>query len=161
MSKAIYEMEIGIPKSAKLRSAEVLSKVLSETYILFLKTQHCHWNVTGPLFISLHLMFEDQYREMIDAIDEVAERIRSLGEYVPTNFLNLSEYVKAEENKGLIDYQGMICDLSVATQLMIAHLRQGVNEVQSGEDSATHDLLSRRLVTHEKNLWMLQSFLVV
>ena len=158
MNNSIQESATEFPKSAKLKNAEVLSKILSETYILFLKTQHCHWNVTGPLFISLHLMFDDQCREMFDAIDEIAERLRGSGEHVPTNFLNLSEYAKAEENKGHLDYQDTIRDLTEATQSMIARLRQGANEVQNSEDGVTHDLLIRRLETHEKSLWMLQSF---
>ena len=158
MNNSIQESATEFPKSAKFKNAQILSKILSETYILFLKTQHCHWNVTGPLFISLHLMFDDQCREMFDAIDEIAERIRSVGEHVPTNFLNLSEYARAEENNGHIDYQDMIGDLSEATQLMIARLHQGMNELQSCEDSVTHDLLIRRLAIHEKSLWMLQSF---
>jgi len=146
-------------KSSRSRNAEILSKILSETYSLFLKTQYCNWNVKGPLFISLHFMFEEQQQEMFGAIDELAERIRGLSNSAPTNFMDVSECSRAEAHHGLLDYHEMIQNLAAATQKMILQLSQGLIEITSGGDLFTQALLVKRIKVHQKNLWVLQSYL--
>ncbi|QDK36303.1 Dps family protein [Bdellovibrio sp. NC01] len=153
-----HENFLGLSSIERIRNADILSNLLSDSYFMLLKTQNCHWNVTGPTFKSLHQLFEEQYKELFKAIDEIAERIRGLGEYTPASFIDFSERSQIKERREHADYMDMLRDLGVSTQIMINRLRDFIRDIDTSEDSVTHDLLVRRLAVHEKNLWMIQSF---
>jgi starvation-inducible DNA-binding protein len=159
VKNAMNEVVTVIRKSSQLRNAEILSQILSETYRLFLKTQYCNWHVSGPIFISLHLMFDEQQSEMFGAIDDLAERIRGLNDSVPTNFMDVSEGARPETSQGLIDYHEMIQNLAEATQEMISQISLGLIEITSSGDLFTQAMLVKRIKVHQKNLWVLQSYL--
>ncbi|MHB8921362.1 MAG: Dps family protein [Halothiobacillus sp.] len=152
-------INIGISEKDRLAIAECLSKLLADTYSLFLMTHNFHWNVTGPQFNSLHMMFETQYTELFTAVDEVAERIRALGVFAPASFKKFS---------GLASFA--IPDETQTASEMIAHLVKGQEAVvrtaravfpvsEAANDQPTIDLITRRMELHEKNAWMLRALL--
>ena len=153
-----HENFLGLSSIERIQNADILSNILADTYFLFLKTQDCNWNVRGALFRELHLLFEEQYKELFEAIDEIAERIRALGEATPGTFREFSERTEIKERKGHSSAQDMLRDMSVSTQILISRLRDCLRKVDVTDDMVTHDLLIRRLAVHEKNLWILQSF---
>ena len=147
--------------SAKDRKAvaEGLSKLLADTYAVYLKTHGYHWNVTGPNFSQLHSLFMGQYTEMWAAIDEVAERIRALGELAPQGygaFGNLSSIKDGDPSKNA---EAMIKDLVAAQETVIGTLYSVLPTAQEAGDEVTASLISDRLTAHEKHLWMLRSSL--
>ncbi len=147
--------------SAKDRKAvaEQLSKLLADTYALYLKTHGYHWNVRGPNFSQLHSLFMAQYTEMWTAIDEVAERIRALGELAPQGygaFGNLSSIKDGDPTKNA---EGMIQDLIASQEAVIATLYAALPVAQEAGDEVTASLISDRLTAHEKHAWMLRSSL--
>jgi starvation-inducible DNA-binding protein len=152
-------IDIGIEESQRKAIAEGLSRLLADTYTLYLKTHNFHWNVTGPMFNTLHLMFETQYNELALAVDLIAERIRSLGFPAPATY---SEYVKLssiEETPGVPKAEEMI-RLLVQGQEAVARTARSVFPVaESASDEPTADLLTQRLQIHEKTAWMLRSLL--
>lgn len=152
-------IDIGIEESQRKAIAEGLSRLLADTYTLYLKTHNFHWNVTGPMFNTLHLMFETQYTELALAVDLIAERIRSLGFPAPATY---SEYVKLssiEETPGVPKAEEMI-RLLVQGQEAVARTARSVFPVaESASDEPTADLLTQRLQIHEKTAWMLRSLL--
>ncbi|KAM3091526.1 Dps family protein [Phormidesmis sp. 146-35] len=152
-------IDIGIEESQRKAIAEGLSRLLADTYTLYLKTHNFHWNVTGPMFNTLHLMFETQYTELALAVDLIAERIRSLGFPAPGTY---SEYVKLssiEETPGVPKAEEMI-RLLVQGQEAVARTARSVFPIaESASDEPTADLLTQRLQTHEKTAWMLRSLL--
>jgi len=136
-----------------------LSTLLASSYSLYLKTHNFHWNVTGPMFTTLHTMFEAQYTELALAIDEVAERIRSLGAFAPGSFTAFAALTKVQEETGRPEAKEMIRIL-VADQVALADAARAVIEAaEAVRDQATTDLATRRLDVHEKNAWMLRSHL--
>jgi starvation-inducible DNA-binding protein len=136
-----------------------LSTLLASSYSLYLKTHNFHWNVTGPMFTTLHTMFEAQYTELALAIDEIAERIRSLGAFAPGSFTAFAALTKVPEETGRPDAKEMIRIL-VADQAALADAARAVIEAaEAVRDQATTDLATRRLDIHEKNAWMLRSHL--
>lgn len=136
-----------------------LSTLLASSYSLYLKTHNFHWNVTGPMFTTLHTMFEAQYTELALAIDEVAERIRSLGAFAPGSFTAFAALTKVQEETGRPEAKEMIRIL-VADQVALADAARAVIEAaEAVRDQATMDLATRRLDVHEKNAWMLRSHL--
>jgi starvation-inducible DNA-binding protein len=139
--------------------AEELGHFLADTYALYLKTQNFHWNVTGPLFHTLHKMFEEQYQDLGTAIDEIAERIRSLGAYAPASFSQFSQLTSLKEEKEKIDAAAMIDKLLNDHEIMAQHAVHLIATAQSADDEGTADLLIQRLKTHEKFAWMLRSSL--
>lgn len=152
-------IQIGISEKDRQSIAEGLSRLLADSYSLFLMTHNFHWNVTGPQFNSLHLMFETQYTELFTAVDEVAERIRALGSFAPASFTRFSALASFK-----------IPDEKLAANDMIAHLVKGQEAVvrtargifpvaEAASDEPTLDLLTRRMELHEKNAWMLRSLL--
>jgi starvation-inducible DNA-binding protein len=138
---------------------DALSALLATSYTLYLKTHNYHWNVTGPMFTTLHTLFETQYTELAQAVDEIAERIRALGAFAPGSYTAFAKLTAVREENGRPGAQEMIRNL-VADQEALARLAHTVIEAaQAVKDEGTADLGIRRLQTHEKNAWMLRSHL--
>lgn len=153
------EINIGISEENREAIANELSKVLADSYILYLKTHNYHWNVTGELFHSLHEQFEEQYTELAEAIDEIAERIRSLGYRAPGTFKEFNELTSIEEDTEEPEALEMVRRLAVGNEQVLRTARQALQPANDGEDEATVDLLTRRLDVHSKTAWMLRSHL--
>lgn len=134
---------------------ENLNKFLADTYTLYLKTQNYHWNVTGPHFTQLHLMFEGQYTELAAAVDEVAERIRILGEKAPGSYSAFAKLAKIKEETGTPDYKQMIRNLEQDNQTAAETAEALIKAAQEVGDEGTADLGIRRVQAHQKNSWML------
>ncbi|NJR51613.1 MAG: DNA starvation/stationary phase protection protein [Leptolyngbyaceae cyanobacterium CSU_1_3] len=152
-------IDIGIEESQRKAIAEGLSRLLADTYTLYLKTHNFHWNVTGPMFNTLHLMFEAQYTELALAVDLIAERIRSLGFPAPGTY---SEYVKLssiEETAGVPKAEDMIRLLVQGQEAVARTARSVFPTAEAASDEPTADLLTQRLQIHEKTAWMLRSLL--
>jgi starvation-inducible DNA-binding protein len=139
--------------------AEALSQVLANTFILSLKTQNFHWNVTGPMFHTLHLMFQDQYEELWRAGDALAERLRGLGHVVPGSYREFSKLTYLRELEVIPSATGMIGELLSDHETSARIVRSALTASRSALDTATEDLLTGRLVAHEKAAWMLRSLL--
>ena len=152
-------MDIGIDKAQREQIAAGLSKVLADTYTLYLKTHNFHWNVTGPMFQTLHLMFEAQYNELALAVDLVAERIRALGFPAPGTYRQFLALSSIHEEDGVPKAQDMIVKL-VEGHETVARTSRGVYKIaESVSDQPTCDLLTQRMQVHEKTAWMLRSLL--
>jgi starvation-inducible DNA-binding protein len=152
-------IDIGIPEGTRKELAEGLSRVLADTYTLYLKTHNYHWNVTGPLFNTLHLMFETQYNELWTAVDLIAERIRSLGEFAPGSYAQFGRLTSISEAEGVPSANEMIADLVKGHESVARTAREIFPTVESANDQPTADLLTQRLQAHEKTAWMLRSML--
>jgi starvation-inducible DNA-binding protein len=139
--------------------SEELGHFLADTYALYLKTQNFHWNVSGPLFYTLHKMFEEQYLELAGAVDEIAERIRSLGGYTPASFSQFSQLTSLKEAKEKIDAATMVEMLFNDHETLAQHAIHLIETAQIAKDEGTADLLIQRLKSHEKIAWMLRSSL--
>lgn len=139
-----------------MTSINALEIILANSYALYLKTQNYHWNVTGKEFRSLHLLFENQYEELAKSIDEIAERIRTLGQKIPalSSFIKLTTISDAKANLSSID---MLKDLVNDQDILIENLNQSLKIVQKLFDEATADLIVGRIKVHQKNKWMLVS----
>lgn len=143
----------------KAAVVESLSVLLASSYSMYLKTHNYHWNVTGPMFTTLHTMFETQYTELALAVDEIAERIRALGAFAPGSYSAFAKLSKVAEETGRPEAKDMIRNL-VADQALVADAaRQVIEAAETIRDQATADLATRRLDVHEKNAWMLRSHL--
>lgn len=155
----VPKVDIGISEEDRKAIADGLSRLLADTYTLYLKTHNFHWNVTGPMFQTLHLMFEQQYTELAVAVDDVAERIRSLGFPAPGTY---SEYVKLssiEETVGVPAAEDMIRLLVAANESVVRTARAAFPAAEKAGDESTADLLTERMRLHEKTAWMLRSLL--
>ena len=137
--------------------SEELAHFLADTYALYLKTQNFHWNVRGAEFYALHLLFEKQYEELAEAIDEIAERIRALGFYVDASFSGFKQLTQIKDEEKVLTAQDMLHHLANAHEVTIRHGRSLLEIAERESDGATVDLLGRRLGAHEKILWMLRS----
>ena len=137
--------------------AEGLGRLLADTYSVYLKTQNYHWNVRGPLFHTLHAMFEEQYTELAEAIDEIAERIRALGFNAPGSFSEFSRLSTINEATEVPNAQQMIADLIEDQATLVATAKEVFPLVERANDEPTADLLIRRMQVHEKTAWMLRS----
>lgn len=157
----VMEMEtnIGIGEEHRKAIAEALSKVLADSYMLYLKTHNYHWNVTGELFHSLHEQFEGQYTELAEAVDEIAERIRALGHKAPGSFKEFSSLTSIEEDTEKPEAMEMVRRLAVANEQVLRTARQALDPAKEADDEATVDLLTQRLHVHSKTAWMLRSHL--
>lgn len=153
------QIDIGITETNRTEIADGLGRVLADSYALYLKTHNFHWNVTGPMFQTLHTMFEGQYTELATAIDEVAERIRSLGAFAPASFSAFAELSSIEEEKGVPTAKDMIAQLITGHETLIKTARSLYPICESADDDATADLLTARIQVHEKTAWMLRSLL--
>lgn len=152
-------INIGINEQDRQDIAQGLSKLLADTYTLYLKTHNFHWNVTGPMFQTLHLMFETQYTELALAVDLIAERIRSLGIYAPGTYKQFAALSSIKEEDGIPKAQDMIRLLVEGQESVVRTARSLYAVVEKANDEATADLLTQRIQLHEKTAWMLRSLL--
>ena len=155
----MVDINTGIAENKRELIAEGLSHLLADTYTLYLKTHNYHWNVTGPLFQTLHLMFEDQYTELGSAIDNVAERIRALGVYAPGSYVQFQKLTSIQEETEVPKATTMIKNLIADHETVVQVARKIFPSAEEGNDEATLDLLTGRIQTHEKTAWMLRSLL--
>jgi starvation-inducible DNA-binding protein len=153
------QIDIGIPKKERLEIAKGLGHLLADTYTLYLKTHNFHWNVTGPMFQTLHLMFETHYNELWMAVDLVAERIRSLGAPAPGTYAEFVKLSSIKETAGVPKARDMIKHLVVGHEAVVRTARGLFPLVEKAGDEATADLLTQRIQVHEKTAWMLRSLL--
>lgn len=153
------EINIGISEENRKEIADALSRVLADSYMLYLKTHNYHWNVTGELFHSLHEQFEEQYTELADAIDEIAERIRALGYRAPGTFKEFNELTSIDEQQDEPEAMEMVRRLAVGNEQVLRTAREALEPANNAEDEATIDLLTERLHVHSKTAWMLRSHL--
>ena len=153
----------GIPteiiESQRKEIAEGLSHLLADSYTLYLKTHNFHWNVTGPMFNTLHLMFEAQYNELALAVDSIAERIRALGFPAPGTYREFVELSSLKEPKGVPSAEEMIRHLVMGQETVVKTARSILPLVDKASDEPTADLLTQRMQVHEKTAWMLRSLL--
>ena len=152
-------IDIGIPESDRLAIAEGLSRLLADSYTLYLKTHYYHWNVTGPMFNSLHLMFMEQYTELWTALDEIAERIRALGHMAPFGGSTYSGLSSIPETEGVPTALAMVRELVEGHEAVARTIRSVFSLADEANDQPTADLLTQRLQIHEKTAWMLRSLL--
>jgi starvation-inducible DNA-binding protein len=152
-------IDIGIEANKREEIANGLSRVLADSYTLYLKTHNFHWNVTGPMFQTLHLMFEGQYNELALAVDLVAERIRALGLPAPGTYKQFIALSAIREEEGVPKAQDMIRKLVEGHETVARTARQVFKIAESVSDQPTCDLLTQRMQVHEKTAWMLRSLL--
>jgi starvation-inducible DNA-binding protein len=153
------EIQIGIPKKARRQIADGLAHLLADTYTLYLKTHNFHWNVTGPMFNTLHLMFETQYNELALAVDQIAERIRALDFPAPGSYSQYSKLSSIAEETGVPGWKDMVQQLVAGQEAVVRTARELFPTVEKSNDQPTADLLTQRMQLHEKNAWMLRSLL--
>jgi starvation-inducible DNA-binding protein len=153
------KIDIGIPSDTRMQIAEGLSHLLADTYTLYLKTHNYHWNVTGPMFQTLHTMFETQYTELALAVDVIAERIRALGAPAPGTYADYARLSSIKEVPGVPKAEEMIADLVSGQESVVRTARGLYDLVGEANDEASADLLTQRMQLHEKTAWMLRSLL--
>jgi len=151
------EMNIGIKAEDRKAIAEGLSRLLADSYTLYLKTHNYHWNVVGPQFNTLHQMFEQQYTELSTAVDEIAERIRALGVKAPGSYREFAELTSVKEAEGDVSADEMIRQLAADQETVVRTARSVFPLVDAANDEPTADLLTQRMQIHEKTAWMLRS----
>lgn len=150
---------IGLKEKDRKEVAEALSVVLADTYLLYLKTQNYHWNVTGGKFSMWHSMFEEQYTDLAEAADLLAERIRALDYVAPGSFKEFLKLTTLKEAEGSPSGEGMVKDLISDHESIVRHMREVAKLAQDDEDEVTLGILTDRMMTHEKTAWMLRSSL--
>ncbi|HUS68579.1 MAG TPA: Dps family protein [Kofleriaceae bacterium] len=159
MAKNVPSIDIGISEGARAEIAVGLSRVLADTSSLYMMTHGFHWNVTGPMFQTLHLMFETHYNELWMALDLIAERIRSLGSYAPGSYAQLGGLTSIEVPAEVPAALDMIRRLVAGHEAVARQIRATYPIAESASDQVTLDLLTQRLQVHEKTAWMLRSLL--
>jgi starvation-inducible DNA-binding protein len=152
-------IDIGIEEADRVEITEGLSRLLADSYTLYLKTHNYHWNVTGPMFQTLHLMFETQYNELALAVDLIAERIRALGAPAPATYREFLALSSVPEDDDTPDATEMIKRLVIGQETVARTARSVFPIVEKAHDEPTADLLTQRLQIHEKTAWMLRSLL--
>lgn len=152
-------IDIGIKDKDRRAIAEGLGKLLADSYTLYLKTHNYHWNVTGPMFNTLHLMFEAQYTELALAVDVIAERIRALGYPAPGSYQAFARLTAIKEETGVPGAEDMIRNLVTGQETVVRTARKLFPLVDKAGDEPTADLLTQRMQIHEKTAWMLRSLL--
>lgn len=153
------DMDIGISAQDRRTIVNGLSRLLADTYTLYLKTHNFHWNVTGPMFPALHEMFEQQYMELAAAVDLLAERIRALGSPAPGTYSQLAALASIQEPDGVPSAQEMLRQLTQDQEAMVRSARALMPALEQAGDDPTADLLTQRMQVHEKTAWMLRSTL--
>ena len=155
------KIDIGIKEADRARIAQGLSRLLADTYTLYLKTHNFHWNISGPMFNSLHLMFEGQYTEQWNALDETAERIRALGFNAPGSYAEFAKLSSINEQAGADapGWKEMVRQLVEGNEAVCRTARKVLATADKAGDDPTVDLMTQRLNIHEKNAWMLRSLL--
>ena len=152
-------IDIGISEKDRAAVAHELSKMLADSYTLYLTTHNFHWNVTGPLFNTLHQMFMTQYTEEWQALDEIAERIRALGHFAPGSYAQYVELASIQAPEDVPNADEMVRILVSGNEAVAKTARAALKRADAANDAPTVDLLTRRLDIHEKNAWMLRSLL--
>lgn len=154
-----FELPSNTETKSQTLIAAVLSSYLADTYTLYLKTQKFHWNVTGPSFRLLHQMFEEQYKELAESIDLIAERIRALGHSAPGSFSEFQKLASIKEDPELLTAENMIKQLLTGHEYLVRVAKSQYSMIDANKDPATLDMLTRQIYAHEKTAWMLKSFL--
>lgn len=157
--KAIPGINIGINAKDREKICHDLNRLLADTFALYLKTHNFHWNVTGPMFNTLHIMFEEQYTELWNATDVIAERVRSLGLPAIGTFTEYNKFSSIKETQGVPNAEDMIRLLVEGNEAAARTARKCFPAAEKAGDEATTDVLTERLQVHEKNAWMLRSLL--
>jgi len=159
--KSTPAIDIGIKAGDRAKVAEGLSRFLADSYTLYLKTHNFHWNVTGPMFNSLHLMFMDQYNEQWTALDQIAERIRALGFNAPGSYGEFAKLSSIGEQAGVDapEWKAMVQQLVEGNEAVCRTARKVLAIADKAGDDPSVDLMTQRLNIHEKNAWMLRSLL--
>lgn len=153
------KINIGINEEHRREIAEGLAHLLADSYMVYLKTHNYHWNVTGELFHPLHEQFEQQYTELAEAVDEIAERIRALGHKAPGSFKEFSQLTSIKEDTEKPKALEMVRRLAIANEQVIRTSREALAAPKKADDEATIDLITQRLHVHSKAAWMLRSHL--
>lgn len=151
------DINVGINAGNRAKAADELKKLLADTYTLYLKTHNYHWNVTGPSFATLHTLFMTQYTELWTAVDEVAERIRALGDVAPGTYKDFASLTSVTEDKSLPDAKGMVKNLVLGHEAVVKTARNVLQVANEAGDDATADLATQRIRIGEKTAWMLRS----
>lgn len=154
---ALGAINIGLEREQREAIAEGLSRLLADSYTLFLMTHNFHWNVVGPQFNALHTMFEQQYTELFTGVDEIAERIRALGVEAPGSFERFSKLASFSIPEGSLDARAMLVELVQGQEAVVRTARGILPVAEKANDQPTLDLLTRRMEIHEKNAWMLRA----
>jgi len=149
----------GIGEKDRAKIANALSRVLADSYVLYLKTHNFHWNVTGPMFQTLHTMFMTQYTEQWTALDSIAERIRALGFPAPGSYSQYAKLTSIAEETGVPSAHEMIQQLVSGQETVARTAREAFKVADAADDQPSADLLTQRMEIHEKNAWMLRSLL--
>lgn len=152
-------INIGINEKDRKQVCRGLSKLLADSYLLYLKTQNYHWNVTGKMFGPLHTLFEEQYTDLAEAVDVIAERIRALGEFAPGSFAAFSKVSSIKEETTIPTAEEMIHSLVQGNEAVVTTAREIIHMTDECEDDVTADLMVERMQVHEKNAWMLRSMI--
>ncbi len=151
------DLNTGLPDGARRDIAEHLSHMLADTYTLYLKTHGYHWNVSGPMFRSLHLMFEEQYMDLRDAADLIAERMLALGHLAPASYAEYSKLASVSDEPGVPQAMDMVRNLVDGHETVVRTARATVKAAEAAGDVATADLATTRIDVHEKTAWMLRA----
>ena len=155
--KIVAEINIGINTKDRENIADGLKHLLADSYTLYLQTHNFHWNVSGPQFRELHLMFEEHYTELAEAVDEIAERIRTLGVAAPGTYKEFSRLSSIKEVEGVPSSEEMVDLLVQGHEQIVSTSREVLKLAQSGDDESTIALVSDRMRVHEKTSWMLRA----
>ena len=155
----MQRMNIGIDPQQRLEIAQGLKHLLADSYTLYLQTHNFHWNATGPQFRELHLLFEEHYTELAVAVDDIAERIRTLGVSAPGTYKQLAELSSIEEVDGVPSAQEMIETVTASHEQVVRTCRKVLKKAQQGDDESSAALISDRMRIHEKTAWMLRALL--
>ena len=153
------DIDIGIPEAQRLEIAAGLGRVLADSTVLYAKTHGFHWNVTGPMFNTLHLMFMEQYTELWNALDAIAERIRALGSPAPFGGATYGQLSSIAESQGIPAALEMVRELVLGHEAVARTIRGVMVTAEEANDQPTADVLTQRLQIHEKTAWMLRSLL--
>ena len=151
------KIDIGIEEADRVKAASAVRTLLANTYTLYLKTHGYHWNVEGPHFQQLHVQFMEQYTEMWTAVDELAERIRALGQYAPVSYAEMGEVSTIKEETGAPDWKKMVQNLAQGHELVAKTARDALRIAEEIGDDATADVVTPRITVHEKTAWMLRA----
>jgi starvation-inducible DNA-binding protein len=156
---ALHKIDIGLGEAERIKLGEGLAILLADTYMLYIKTQNFHWNVTGPFFYSLHAAFEKQYQDLAEANDMLAERIRSLGFFAIASCSQFKSLSAVMESSGIPAAPDMVEELVKGNEIIIRRARELATQAEEADDHGTADLVTKRLEIHEKAAWMLRSIL--
>jgi len=157
MSKKTSSIDIGLDKQARLQTAEGLKRLLADSYTLYLQTHNFHWNITGVRFRELHIMFEEHYTELATAVDEIAERIRTLDVVAPGSYQAFAKLTSIEEVEHVPDADEMLDRLVAGHEQIVRTSRDALKIAQDADDESSSALISDRMRIHEKTAWMLRA----